>query len=141
MADTGSDERTAIEHAIRAYTAAFARGDAAGAARWCAAPFLSVTTEGAMLAATPEETERAYAAVLAALRARGFAHTEFVELQVATLGPGLAIASGRAVRRAASGAELEQIGATYLLRRVEGEWRIVVVASHPPEAVLRALGQ
>ena len=39
---------------------------------------------------------------------------------------------------ARGGSELETIGATYVLRKTEGEWKIAVVMSHPPANVIRA---
>ncbi len=131
------DDRDGIGRVLQEYVAAFARGDAAGAARWCQTPFMWVTANEVSLAASPGEVERKYAAVLDALRQRGFSHTEFRQLRVGMLGPALAIASGWAVRFAGD-AELERIGATYLLRKAAGEWRIVVLTAHPPDAA--ALG-
>ena len=141
MADTAADDRSAVDCALRAYATAFARGDAAAAARWCQTPFVWVTAGGVALAASVGEVERAYAAALDALRQRGFSHTEYKELRVGMLGPALAVASGWAVRYADRDTELERIGATYLLRKVEGEWRIVVLTAHPPEAVAQGIGQ
>jgi ketosteroid isomerase-like protein len=141
MTDTARDDRRSVERALRAYADAFGRGDSAAAAQFCITPFLWVTADRVALAASPEEVERRYAEVLDALRARGFSRTEFIELHIGMLGSALALASGRAVRYAADGAELEQIGATYLLRKIEAQWRIGVLIAHPPEAVVQGLGR
>jgi hypothetical protein len=42
------------------------------------------------------------------------------------------------VRHKTDGSELETIGATYVLRKTEGEWKIAVVMGHPPANVIRA---
>ena len=49
-----------------------------------------------------------------------------------------ALASGVFVRHKTDGSELETIGATYVLRETEGEWKISVVVRHPPASVIRA---
>ena len=141
MAESEADDRSAVDRALHAYAAAFARGDAAAAARWCHVPLMWVTSDGVSLAASAEEVERRYAAALDALRQRGFSHTEYKELWAGMLGPSLAVASGWAVRYAGGDTEVERIGATYLLRKVEGEWRIVVLAAHPPEAGAQGIAQ
>ena len=58
MADAEADDRSAVDRALRAYAAAFARGDAVAAARRCQAPFMWVTADGVSLAASAEEVER-----------------------------------------------------------------------------------
>jgi hypothetical protein len=50
----------------------------------------------------------------------------------------IALASGVFVRHKTDGSELETIGATYVLRKAEGEWKIAVVWRNPPANVIRA---
>jgi hypothetical protein len=49
-----------------------------------------------------------------------------------------ALASAVAVRHKTDGSELETIGATYVLRKTEGEWKISVVIRRLPTNVIRA---
>ena len=49
-----------------------------------------------------------------------------------------ALASAVVVRHKTEGSELETIGATYVLRKTEGEWKISVIMRHPPANVIRA---
>jgi ketosteroid isomerase-like protein len=49
-----------------------------------------------------------------------------------------ALASTVFVRHKTDGSELETIGATYVLRKTEGEWKIAVVTRNPPANVIRA---
>jgi ketosteroid isomerase-like protein len=49
-----------------------------------------------------------------------------------------ALASTVSVRHKTDGSELETIGATYVLRKTEGEWKIAVIIRHPPANVIRA---
>ncbi len=125
----GSSAQDRVIRVLQNYLAAFARGDAAGVAQCCRAPFMWVTAAEVSLAVSPEEIERKYATVLDGLRERGFSRSEGRQLRVRILGPALAIASGWAVRYAGD-AELERLGATYLLRKTEDDWRIVVLATH-----------
>ena len=125
----GSSEQDRVVRVLQVYVAAFALGDAPGVARCCQAPFMWITADEVSLAVSPEEIERKYVTVLDGLRERGFSRTEGKQLRVRMLGPALAIASGWAVRYAGD-AELERLGATYLLRKTEEDWRIVVLTTH-----------
>jgi len=49
-----------------------------------------------------------------------------------------ALASAVAVRHKTDGSELETIGATYVLRKTEGEWKIAVMMRTPPANIIRA---
>ena len=127
-----SSEQDRVVRVLQVYVAAFARSDATGVAHCCQAPFMWVTADEVSLAASPEEIEQKYVTVLDGLRERGFSRTEGRQLRVRMLGPALAIASGWAVRYAGD-AELERLGATYLLRKTEEDWRIVVLTTHSPD--------
>jgi len=41
------------------------------------------------------------------------------------------------VRYKADGQEVERVGWTYLLQKTSGGWKIVVLAAHPADTVLR----
>ena len=124
-----SSEQDRVVRVFQIYVTAFAQGDAAEVARCCQAPFMWVTADEVSLAVSLGEIERKYVTVLDGLRERGFSRTEGRQLRVRMLGPALAIASGWAVRYAGD-AELERLGATYLLRKIEEDWRIVVLTTH-----------
>ena len=83
------------------------------------------------------EIEGFYGGILRDLRERGYSHSIVSELHVKLLDQ-IALASGVFVRHKTDGSELETIGATYVLRKAEGEWKIAVVMGHPPANVIRA---
>ena len=86
---------------------------------------------------TRSEIEARYGAYLRGLRERGYSHSTWSELHVKLLDQ-IALASGVFVRHKTDGSELETIGATYVLRKTEGEWKIAVVIRHLPANVIRA---
>jgi len=87
---------------------------------------------------TRSEIEARYGAYLRGLRERGYSHSTWSELHVKLLDQTTALASAVAVRHKTDGSELETIGATYVLRKTEGEWKIAVVIRHLPANVIRA---
>ncbi len=71
---------------------------------------------------------------------KGFAYSRFNELQIQQLNPELAYVSGSFTRYKADDSVLEQLGATYTLIHVEGQWKIVVIALHGPDECLSLPG-
>jgi hypothetical protein len=84
------------------------------------------------------EIEAFYGGVLRDLRARGYSHSTWSEQHVKLLDQSIALVSAVVVRHKMDGSELESIGATYVLRKTEGEWKIAVIIRHPPASVIRA---
>ena len=91
------------------YLRALSVGDAEGAARYCEAPFTALLGERVICART----------------AADFVHTYAIE-------------SAAATRNRADGAAFEHLGATYIIRNVDGDWKLSVAAAHSADAVLRA---
>jgi hypothetical protein len=87
---------------------------------------------------TMSEIEAFYGGVLRDLRERGYSHSTRSELHVKPLDQTTALASTVFVRHKMDDSELESIGATYVLRKTEGEWKIAVIIRHPPTSVIRA---
>jgi hypothetical protein len=48
-----------------------------------------------------------------------------------------ALVSVGRIRYRTDGSELEQLGETYTLRKVDGDWKIVVAMVHDPGAILQ----
>jgi ketosteroid isomerase-like protein len=131
-------EKTAVDHTLRDYNDAFGRGDLSAIGQHCNVPFLSISPQGVKVLSTISEIETRYGDVLRDLRERGYSHSIWSELHVKLLDQTTALASAVAVRHKTDGSELETIGATYVLRKAEGEWKISVVIRHPPANVIRA---
>jgi ketosteroid isomerase-like protein len=130
-------EKTAVDHALRDYSDAFGRGDLSAIGQHCNVPFVVISSQAVKVLPTMSEIEAFYGGLLRDLRERGYSHSIVSELHVKLLDQ-IALASGVFVRHKTDGSELETIGATYVLRKAEGEWKIAVVWRNPPANVIRA---
>jgi ketosteroid isomerase-like protein len=131
-------EKTAVDHALGAESDAFGRGDLSAIGQHCNVPFVRISPEGVKVCATMSEIEAFFGDIIRDLRARGYVYSTRSELHVKLLDQTTALASGVFVRHKTDGSELETIGATYILRKTEGEWKIAVVMRNPPANVIRA---
>ena len=131
-------EKTAVDHAFRNYNDVFSRGDLSAIGQHCNVPFVVISSQGVEVLPTMSEIEGFYGGILRDLRERGYSHSIRSELHVKLLEQTIAFASGVFVRHKTDGSELETIGATYVLRKTEGEWKIAVMMRTPPANVIRA---
>ena len=131
-------EKTAVDHAFRNYNDVFSRGDLSAIGQHCNVPFVVISSQGVEVLPTMSEIEAFYGGIQRDLRERGYSHSIRSELHLKLLDQITALASGVFVRHKTDGSELETIGATYVLRKTEGEWKIAVVMGHPPANVIRA---
>ena len=131
-------EKTAVDQAFRDYNDVFSRGDLSAIGQHCNVPFVVISSQGVEVLPTMSEIEGFYGGILRDLRERGYSHSIRSELHVKLLEQTIAFASGVFVRHKTDGSELETIGATYVLRKAEGEWKIAVVWRNPPANVIRA---
>ena len=83
------------------------------------------------------EVEGFWGPRFAALKAQRFGHTERAAGNVRALNDDTAIASSLAVRYSEDGVELERRGATFILRKNCGEWKIVSLVHHSPDNVIQ----
>ena len=127
-----------MDHALRDYSNAFGRGDLSAIGQHCSVPFAFIPSEGVKVLSTISEVEARYGSIIQDLRKRGYSYSTPSELHVKLLDQTRALASAVFVRHKTDGSELETIGATYILLKIEGEWKIVVVMGHPPANVIRA---
>ena|SRR6516225_2477259 len=131
-------EKTAVDHAFRNYNDVFSRGDLSAIGQHCNVPFVVISSQGVEVLPTMSEIEGLYGGILRDLRERGYSHSIRSELHVKLLEQTIAFASGVFVRHKTDGSELETIGATYVLRKTEGEWKIAVMMRTPPANIIRA---
>ena len=131
-------EKTAVDHAFRNYNDVFSRGDLSAIGQHCNVPFVVISSQGVEVLPTMSEIEGFYGGILRNLRERGYSHSTRSELHVKLLEQTIAFASGVFVRHKTDGSELETIGATYVLRKTEGEWKIAVMMRTPPANIIRA---
>lgn len=83
------------------------------------------------------EVEGFWGPRFADLKAQRFGHTERAAGNVRALNDNTAIASSLAVRYSEDGVELERRGATFILRKNCGEWKIVSLVHHSPDNVIQ----
>jgi len=83
------------------------------------------------------EVEGFWGPRFADLKAQRFGHTERAAGNVRALNDDTAIASSLAVRYSEDGVELERRGATFILRKNGGEWKIVSLVHHSPDNVVQ----
>jgi hypothetical protein len=87
---------------------------------------------------TTADVQTFYGATLRDLKERDYSHSKWQELHVKLLGTTVALASGVFTRCKTDGSELATLGATYLLRKSDGVWRILVITVHPASDVVPA---
>ena len=83
------------------------------------------------------EVEGFWGPRFADLKAQRFGHTERAAGNVSALNDDTAIASSLAVRYSEDGVELERRGATFILRKNCGEWKIVSLVHLSPDNVIQ----
>jgi len=83
------------------------------------------------------EVEGFWGPRFADLKEQCFGHTERAAGNVRALNDDTAIASSLAVRYSEDGVELERRGATFILRKNGGEWKIVSLVHHSPDNVIQ----
>jgi ketosteroid isomerase-like protein len=131
-------EKTAVDQALSEESDAFGRGDLSAFVQHFDVPFVRISSQGVKVLPTMSEIEAFYGGVLRDLRERGYSHSTRSELHVKLLEQTIALVSAVFVRHKTDGSELETIGVTYVVRKTEGEWKIVVLTRHPPANVIRA---
>jgi hypothetical protein len=93
-------------------------------------PALLVGPLGVIALPMPSAIEPIFGPVMESLRTRGFARSELGSLEIRILSAQSAFATGIAIRYRSDGEELERAGISYLLRRSDDGWKIVVMVLH-----------
>jgi ketosteroid isomerase-like protein len=131
------NDEAVVTRILTDYYRAFSTLDVQAILPYWLAPSLLVSPQG--VAAMP--THAALAATIApgmeAFRARGYARSELTMLHVKCLSAGTALAAGVAVRYKTDSQELDRVGVIYLLQKVDGSWKIVVIVVHDADNRLR----
>lgn len=119
-----------IREVLRAYHRAFDGDEVEDLVPHVHRPCMVVTRLGAYVLADRSEIRSAFESVRRDLRARGCERTERRDLRVHLLDDRLARARVLTVRFDGADRELERTGATYVLRRTDGGWRIAALVQH-----------
>jgi ketosteroid isomerase-like protein len=99
-------------------------------------PCLSIAAEGVTVMATAADVEARFARVMASLKARGYARSDFSDVRVTLLGENIALLSVNGARYKTDGKVLEPLGVTYTLRKYGTAWKVVVLTRHDPDVIV-----
>jgi hypothetical protein len=135
--DLADDERTAVAQMLTDYYRAFSTLDAHAVEAYFHEPSQLINAAGVVLAPTRAAMVATFQPVMDALRARGFAKSELIDLHLQRLGVATVIAGGVARRVNADGQELERAGVVYVLHKTHTGWQFATVVIHDAEDVLR----
>jgi hypothetical protein len=123
------------EAALHAYLRAFETLDPEAALAFYHVPCIFIAPQGVVAAPDASTVRATLAQVMGQLRAQAYRRTEVRGLEVRELASGLASCAGEFARFNAGGEEIARPGFTYIMRRSDGAWRIVVATLHDPVPV------
>jgi ketosteroid isomerase-like protein len=132
-----ADETAAAAQVLADYYRAFSSLDAQAVWPYFHEPLQLVSPAGVVATPTRAAVAAAFQPIMDALRSRGFAKSELINLQLKRLSATTVIAGGVAVRTKTDGHELERAGVVYLLQKTNGEWQIATIVIHEANDALR----
>jgi ketosteroid isomerase-like protein len=131
------DDNAAVAQVLTDYYRAFSTLDAHAVGPYFHEPSQLVSPAGVVPTPTRAAVAAAFQPVMDALRARGFAKSELIDLHLKRLSATTVIAGGVAVRRKTDGEELERAGVVYLLQKTNAGWQFAMVVVHDADDALR----
>ncbi len=111
---------------FQSYAAAFRALDPSGVAEHFDLPCLLLSPRGNLAGTTAADVERFYAGVMANARSRGYATTEFEQLNARLLDANTAAVTGHGKWKTDHGMTIMRFELAFILRRVDGRWKIAV---------------
>ena len=132
-----ADEEAAAAQVLADYYRAFSSLDAQAVRPYFHQPSQLVSPAGVVATPTRAALAAAFQPMMDALRTRGFAKSELIDLHLKRLSAATVIAGGVAVRTKTDGQELERAGVVYLLQNTNGEWQIATIVIHEAKEALR----
>jgi ketosteroid isomerase-like protein len=134
---SGEDDEAVVTRVLTDYYRAFSTLDVQAILPYFHEPSFIVIPQGVAAMPTHAALVAWMAPSMEAFRARGYARSELTMLHVKRLSAGTALAAGVAVRYKTDGQVLDQAGVIYLLQKVDGSWKIVVIVVHDADNRLR----
>ena len=131
------EEEAAAAQVLADYYRAFSSLDAQAVWPYFHEPSQLVSPAGVVAMPTRAAVAAAFQPSMDALRARGFAKSELINLHVKRLSATTVIAGGVAVRTKTDGQELNRTGVVYLLQKTNGEWQIATIVGHEANDAIR----
>ena len=126
----------AIVRMFNEYVQAFQRLEPRSVATYCHLPCVFIAPQGVHMMTNVSEVESLLAAMMSTLETRDYARSEVTDMRVSRMSDSSAIVSVRRIRYRVDGSELERLGETYTLRKVDGAWKILTALVHDPGAIV-----
>ena len=123
-------DETAVRQTLDEYYRAFSTLSVQAILPYLNQPALLVGPLGVIPLPAPSAVEPIFGPVMEGLRTRGYARSELGSQRIRILCAQSAFATGIAIRYRSDGEELERAGITYLLRKTDDAWKIVVMVLH-----------
>jgi ketosteroid isomerase-like protein len=123
-------DETAVRQTLDEYYRAFSTLSVQAILPYLNQPALLVGPLGVIPLPAPSAVEPIFGPVMEGLRTRGYARSELGSQRIRILCAQSAFATGIAIRYRSDGEELERAGVTYLLRKTDDAWKIVVMVLH-----------
>ena len=133
---TDGGDKAAVLQALADYQTAFSGHDPQSTQLLYHKPCMVIEAERVVVLPSPTEIEAFFASTFQSLEARGWHHSEWIEVYFEQLSDSVAVVSTVAVRYMTDGEELERVGGTYTFRKTDHGWKIAMVVPHPPNTVL-----
>jgi ketosteroid isomerase-like protein len=124
------NEETVVIQVLADYYAAFSTLDIQAVLPYFHEPSMLIGPQGAFAAPTYAVLTTAFKPAMEGLRARGFGRSELSVRSVQSLSATTTLVTGVAVRYKTDGQELERVGVTYVLQKVQTHWKIAVLIVH-----------
>lgn len=129
------NEETAVIQALADYYAAFSTLDVQTVLPYFHEPSVLIGPQGVFVAPTYAILTTAFTPAMEGLRARGFGRSELSVRNVKSLSATATLVTGVALRYDVVGQELERVGVTYMLHKVDTRWKIAVLILHDANEV------
>ena len=123
-------DEAAVRQMLNEYYRAFSTLSVQAIYPYLHLPALLIDPLGVIPLPMPSAIEPIFAPVMEGLRIRGYARSELGSQEIRILSAQSASATGVAIRYKSTGEELERAGISYLLRKTDDAWKIVVMVLH-----------
>ena len=130
------DDEASVAQVLTDYYRAFSTLDAEAVKPYFHEPSQLIGPAGVGTTPTRAALAAFFQPSMEALRARGFAKSELINLHLKRLSAATVIAGGVAVRRKTDGEELERAGVVYLMQKTNAGWQIATIVSHDADDAL-----
>ena len=131
-------EKAEVDRTFRSYADALSRGELSAIVTYCSNPLVVVSQKDVTVLPTAAEVETFYGTIRHELKEQGYSYSKLLEVHVRLLGSGVALVSDVVTEYKTDGSELMTLGGTFILRKTDDVWKLVVLTFHPPKYVIRA---